>query len=525
MKHRHLVLLFSGLSIAIGPAILEGQIPQQRVDLDAVYRLKDEGFRRSQVMELAEYLSDIHGPRLTGSPNIKAAADYVVGQMTKWGLSNVKLEPWGPFAPGWTNDRFVALALTPQAYPLIGYPKAWSPGTDAPVIAEAVMAIIETEEDFAKYRGKLRGKFVLTAPVSDVPALFTAPGRRYTDADLADMSKAPTLPPRRTASQRAALNRRRLQFFLKEEVAALIEPGRGSGGTVFVTSGVISNDPQDYIVPPQVVLAVEHYNRIARTLARNMPVTLEFDIRNTYHDADLNSFTVIGEIPGTDKADEVVMVGAHLDSWHTGTGATDNAIGVAIVLEAMRLVKAAGLKPRRTMRVALWTGEEQDLLGSIAYVDKHFGNAEKMELKPEHAKLSVYFNLDNGAGAIRGVFLQSNEAVAPIFQSWMEPFRNLGMTTLAIRDTAGTDHRSFDVVGLPAFQFIQDPLEYDARTHHSSMDVYDRLQPADAVQNAVIVASFAYHAAIADAMLPRKPLPKPQAWPRSRTTITSSGQF
>jgi Zn-dependent M28 family amino/carboxypeptidase len=260
---------------------------------------------------------------------------------------------------------------------------------------------------------------------------------------------------------------------------------------------------------PQIVLAVEHYNRLVRILEKKIPVTLELDVRNTFHDADLSAFNVVGEIVGSDRADELVMIGAHFDSWHGGTGATDNAAGSAVMMEAMRILKATGVPLRRTVRVALWTGEENGLLGSRAYVTRYLADRQTQATKPAHAGFSVYFNVDNGTGAIRGVNLQGNEAIAPVFKAWMEPFRNIGMTTLSIRSSGGTDHLSFDAVGLPGFQFIQDPIEYDSRTHHSSMDVYDRLQAGDLMQNAVIVAAFAYHAANRDAVLPRKPQPRP----------------
>jgi Zn-dependent M28 family amino/carboxypeptidase len=278
---------------------------------------------------------------------------------------------------------------------------------------------------------------------------------------------------------------------------------------VFVQSGG-SRNPQDPPTIPQFVLAAEHYNRLVRILEKQIPVTLEFDVRNTFHDADQTAFNVIGEIDGSDRAHELVMIGAHFDSWHAGTGATDNAAGVAVVMEAMRILKTTGAGLRRTVRVALWTGEEHGLLGSRAYVDRHFADRATMALKPDHARLSGYFNVDNGTGAIRGLYLQRNEAIAPVFRAWMEPFHNLGMTTLTIRNTGGTDHQAFDAVGLPGFQFIQDDIEYDSRTHHSSMDEFDRIQAADLMQNAVIVAAFAYHSANRDALLPRKPLPRPQ---------------
>jgi carboxypeptidase Q len=491
----------------------------EKIDLDAIYRIKDEGLQRSKVMELEGYLTDVYGPRLTGSPNIKEAADWAQKTMKEWGLANVHLERF-PFGRGWQNQRFVAHALTPRAYPLIASPKAWTPGTTGPVSGEAVIAIISTEKDFETFRGKLRGKFVLATPMRDVPAQFEAPGHRYTDAELADLAKQPAARGRgrggRGNDAVQAFARRKTQFWIDEGVAAVLDASRGDGGTLFVQGGG-SRDPKDPPSPPQVVVAVEHYGRIARTLEKNIPVTLQMDIDNRFYDDDLNAFNVVAEIPGTDKADEVVMVGAHFDSWHTGTGATDNAAGSAVMMEAMRLLKVSGVKLRRTVRIGLWGGEEQGLLGSKEYVKAHYGDPATMQLKPEHATMAGYFNVDNGTGAIRGVYLQGNEAVAPTFQAWMEPFRNLGMTTLTIRNTGGTDHLSYDAVGLPGFQFIQDDVEYDSRTHHSNMDVYERIQANDMMRNAVIVASFAYNSANRDEKLPRKPLPKPAA-PAGRST-------
>jgi Zn-dependent M28 family amino/carboxypeptidase len=266
-----------------------------------------------------------------------------------------------------------------------------------------------------------------------------------------------------------------------------------------------------------VTLATEHYGRIWRTLEKNIPVTLQMDIDNKFFDADQNAFNVIAELPGTDKADEVVMIGGHFDSWHTGTGATDNAAGSAVMMEAMRILKVSGVKLRRTVRIGLWGGEEEGLLGSREYVKAHYGDPETMQLKPEHAKFAGYFNVDNGTGLIRGVYLQGNEAVAPIFTQWMEPFRNLGMETLTIRNTGGTDHLSYDAVGLPGFQFIQDEIEYNSRTHHSNMDMYERVQPNDMMRNAVIVATFVMNTANRDDKLPRKPLPKAQPRPARGT--------
>jgi hypothetical protein len=510
------VLLAAALVTALPVAAAD-----ERVDLDAIYRIKEEGFQRSQVMAIASYLTDVHGPRLTGSPNIRAAAEWTLKQLAEWGIASARLEPWGPFGRGWTNERTVVHAVSPQSYPIIAYSKAWAPGTEGPVRGEVVAAPIESEKDFETYRGRLRGRIVFMQPARDVTAWFTPPGRRLSDEDLRELATEndhrreaqPRRPP-----QDQGFARRRLQFYKDEGAIAVVETGRvGDGGTVFATGA--TRDSKLAVDIPQIVMAVEHYGRILRTLERGIPVVLEIDLRNRFVDGDANAFNIIADLPGTDRADELVMIGAHFDSWHTGTGATDNAAGSAVMLEALRILKASGLRLRRTVRLALWTGEEQGLLGSRAYVREHFADPETMQLKPGHAKLSAYFNVDNGTGAIRGVYLQGNEAVAPIFAAWMEPFRNLGMTTLSIRDTIGTDHLAFNAVGLPGFQFIQDPIEYSSRTHHSNMDVYERLQAPDMKQNAVIVAAFAYHAANREGLLPRKPLPPPQ---RRQPTTTAT---
>jgi hypothetical protein len=308
---------------------------------------------------------------------------------------------------------------------------------------------------------------------------------------------------------------KRNAFLVAEGVVAVLEPanGRGDSGSLLVGGGG-SRNPKDPPVPPQLAVATEHYNRLARMLSRNQPVTLEVDVRNTFHDADLTMYNIVAEIPGTDKADEVVMLGAHFDSWHTGTGSVDNASGSAVMLEAMRILKQSGVRLRRTVRMGLWTGEEQGLIGSRMYVRNHFADPADMKPKPEHAKLAGYFNMDNGTGQYRGVYLQGNEAVAPIFRAWMAPFENIGMTHLTIRNTGGTDHLSFNNVGLPGFQFIQDPVQYSSRTHHSNLDLYDQLIASDLMKNAVITAAFVYHTANREHVLPRKPMPRPVAPPR-----------
>jgi carboxypeptidase Q len=500
------------------------------LDYDAIYRIKDEALNRSQVMETLSYLTDVHGPRLTNSPNMRAAAAWAKQRLESYGLANVALEAWGPFGRGWVNERMVAAMTAPQSFPLLAFPKAWTPGTDGPVKGDAVLAIIDKAEEFEKWKGKLKGRIVLVSASREVPSFFASPTRRWEEKALTDLTKPPMDPSRRgrfggpggpggPGATTADFRKQRMAFLIKEGALALVEmsPGdRGDNGAVRVQAppeGESQRQTTDAPVLPQIVVAGEHYGRLLRLLDKKIPVALEIDVKNRFVDTDLNSLNVIAELPGTDKADEIVMIGAHFDSWHAGTGATDNGVSSAVMIEAMRILKAAGLKPRRTIRMGLWTGEEQGLLGSRAYVKQHFADRTDMVLKPEHAKLAAYFNMDNGGGAFRGVYLQGNEAVSPIFEAWMKPFANLGMNTLTIRPTSGTDHLAFDAVGLPGFQFVQDPLEYSSRTHHTNLDVYERAIADDLTQNAIIIATWAYHAAMRDQPLPRKPLPKPTPAP------------
>ena len=535
---------------------------------DPIARIRDEGMNRSQVMQTLSYLSDVIGPRLTASPGMKRANDWTRDQLTKWGLQNAHLEAWGPFGRGWTLKRFSAQVSEPTAFPVIAYPKAWSPGI-APLTADVVYVDARSEADLEKYRGKLKGKIVLTSPTREVPAHFDPLGTRLNEKDLLTLADAPE--PRQTGPGRANFGNAtsafrtallftnvKMRFFDQEGAAVLIDPSRGGdGGTIFVQSatvvppateptptttgfprGIPPYDKSQPKVIPQLVMAIEHYNRIVRMLQAGEPVKMSVDLAVAWQDQDLNGYNTIAEIPGTDLKDEIVMLGGHMDSWHSGTGATDNAAGVSVAMEAVRIIQALGLKPRRTIRVALWTGEEQGLLGSRAYVAEHFGtlqtpttsaapatgpNANAMGggggngngaapgpvlvTKPEYDKLSGYFNLDNGTGKIRGVYMQGNESVRTIFRQWLAPFRDMGAATLTISNTGGTDHQSFDGIGLPGFQFIQDDIEYDTRTHHSNQDVFDRIQADDMKEAATIMAAFVYQTAMRDQKLPRKPAP------------------
>jgi carboxypeptidase Q len=507
---------------------------QEKVDLETISRIRYEGFRDSKVMEYATGLMDSIGERLTGSPNMKRANEWTRDQLTAMGLSNAHLEPWGPFGRGWANQYVNARMMTPDIAPLIVYAKAWTPGTNGVVTGKCIRVTIEKKEDFDKYRGKLAGMILLTGPDAEVKPITEAPYKRLTDDELAKTSEYEIpgeRPPFRVAAfvKRQQFVKEMNQFFADEKVLAVIDHSRGTagGGTVFVQSGGSYKTGETTTIP-QLTMASEHWSRIARLLQQKKDVTLELNVVNTFYDDDPMQYDTIAEIPGGDKKDEVVMLGAHLDSWHAGTGATDNGAGTIVMMEAVRILKALDIKPRRTIRIGLWSGEEEGLLGSQGYVEQHFGSRPPMDdpnmkgmptllrreaglvtVKPEQAKVSAYFNVDNGSGKIRGIYLQENEAVAPIFDAWMKPFKDLGMTTISMRNTGGTDHLSFDAVGIPGFQFIQDPIEYETRTHHSNMDVYDRLQPDDLKQISVIVASFVYEAAMRDQMLPRKPIEKP----------------
>ena len=521
---------------------------------DPIARIREEGLTRSHVMETLSYLTDVIGPRLTGSPNMKRANDWTRDQLAKWGLQNAHLESWGPFGRGWALKSFSAEVIEPQEIALIAYPKAWSPGANIP-LGDVVYFDAKDEAGFASFKGRLQGKIVLLGSSAEVEAHFEAQATRLTEKQLLDLADA-GMPGREGRAltpgllefiKSRVLAAKKLQFISNEGAALVVFPSNGDGGTLFVDAATVPHDldmsspiatvrslffgdEQPYklnVKPPvpQIVLSVEQYNRIMRMIAAGEKVRMKVALATEFSKDQQLGYNTIAEIPGSDKADEIVMVGGHMDSWHSGTGATDNGAGVAAAMEAVRIIQALGLKPRRTIRIALWSGEEQGLLGSQAYVAQHFGKpdneskdetfmrlvrggiAAKIARGPEYDKLSAYYNLDNGTGRIRGVYLQSNEAVRPIFRRWLQPFRDLDASTLTASDTDGTDHLSFDAIGLPGFQFIQDEIVYDTRTHHSNQDVFDRIQAGDMKQAATIMAAFIYNTAMLDEKLPRKKNP------------------
>ena len=510
---------------------------EEKVDLAVINKIKTEAFQNSQVMDHEFYLSDVYGPRLTNSPGHRAAADFVVKRLQEYGLTNVHLEKWGPFGQSWKCTRFTATMLEPGFSPLIGMPLAWTPGTGGPVRGEPILAVIKTEADFAQYKGKLKGKVVMTMEPKEVLPITEPLSRRWTQAELDDRANnidplgrglfgpppaaaggrggrrgaAAAAPTDRTAAERFRNN---FNQFLKDEGALVVlQYGyNGDGGTVFAAAGG-SRDPKDPVPPPMAAVTPEHYNRIARLLEKKIPTTLEFDIAAQMLNDTQDSFNVIGEIQGGSKKDELVMLGGHLDSWHGGTGATDNATGCSVAIEAVRILKTLKLPMDRTVRIALWSGEEEGLLGSIAYVQEHFAKRDTMEKKAEYAKLSAYYNDDSGTGKFRGINTGGNDMAKPIFEAWLAPFHDLGATVVvggagvANRAPGGTDHTSFTWIGLPGFGFLQDPVEYQSRTHHSNMDVFDRVQAADVMQASAIMASVVYHTATRPEMMPRVPPP------------------
>jgi len=521
------------------------ELPQparENLDYTVYQRIRSEGLAHSHVMDFASALMDGIGPRLTGSPNLHRANEWTRDQLAAMGCSNAHLEDWGEFGMGWQQLNTWVRMTSPDTAVFIAQAAPWSPSSNGAVNGQAIWVHVADEKDFDQYKGKLAGKIVLLGDMREVNPVDKPLFTRMDDKDLAKVADFPLEKPKSFSERMPDYAKRRIllektgKFLASEHALGIILPSRdgrdngGSGGTIFDDGslGWFTYKREHAIPLPVVVTAIESYGRVYRLLKANVPVSIEMNVDVKYFGDHEHGFDTIAEIPGTDLKlkEEVVMVGGHLDSWAAATGATDNGAGTVVAMEVMRILNALQVKPRRTIRIALWTGEEQGLFGSAGYVRQHFGYvplstapdqleqpdwlrkpAGPLVVKPEQPKISGYFNVDNGTGKILGIYLQENAAVAPIFAQWMEPLKDLGVTTITDRNTTGTDHESFDAVGIPGFQFIQDRLDYGSRTHHSNMDTYERLQPADLAQAAIVEAIFVYNAAMRDQMLPRKPLP------------------
>ncbi len=500
---------------------------QDKVDENLNKLIRKYGMDQSKVMQHAQKLTDVYGPRLTGSDMTDKAVAWAVDELKKMGLQNVHTEAWGPFGRGWELRHFEIHCEGPNYFPIIGYPKAWSPSTNGQINGEVIYLDAANDADLAKYKGKLKGKIVLLDTIRDVKEWFDPSATRFTAEQLLEMANSPKPAP--SGSGRnfprnfgfGGMTAKLWNLIYDEQPLAVLDRSfKGDEGTVFVSGararqGARVQD-KDAQVLPQVTISIEHYNRIFRLVKANIPVNVSLDLKTEYTNPDGMEYNIIAEIPGSEKKDEIVMFGAHFDSWHTATGATDNGAGSAVMIEVARIlmetIKESGIPPKRTLRIALWTGEEQGLLGSRAYANQHLVRRDSsntvVEIKPEQGKISAYYNLDNGTGKIRGVYLQGNDQVTNTFRSWLDAFKDLGATTLTLQNTGGTDHLSFDAVGVPGFQFIQDEISYMAKTHHSNMDNYDHLLGYDLKQAATIIASFVMHTAQRGDLLPRKEQPK-----------------
>lgn len=519
--------------------------PPDGADTAMLNRIWLEGTNNSRVMEHLSWLTDVFGPRIPGSPAYKRAADWAVQRFAELGLAGAVIEPAGEFGLGWSCDHISAHMTAPSYMPILAYPRPWSGGTKGKISGSPVFAVLSSKADMEKFRGKLKGAIVFLKEPRPVLPNFNAPAKRLDDKDLREIQNTPipVKPAKPDGSKPdGGLKWEELEeFFKNEEVGVLVQPSSGSRsdfGTVKVDA--YEGNGKELVTrgqSPRIIMAAEQYNRICRIMDLKVPVTLEIEVRTTIYDADTQGYNVTAEIPGTDKKDELVMLGGHLDSWTGGTGAVDDAAGCAVAMEAVRILKALGVKPRRTIRAAFWTGEEEGFYGSRGYVARHFGDTDKQSLakmdfdaleknwrnplgdsrkllaKPDYAKISGYFNYDNGSGRIRGIYIQENFQVRPIFEEWMKPLKDLGVTTIALQNTEGTDHLPFDYIGIPGFQFIQDPLDYFPGLHHTNQDVYDHAVPEDIVQSAIVMAYFVYQTAMREDMLPRKPLRIPVEMP------------
>ena len=506
-----------------------GRVTFAQADIETINKIKNEGLSNSKVMDIAFHLTDASGPRLTNSPGYFRAANWAKDELTKMGLVNAALEPWGDFGTGWEQTRCYVAMTAPYYTPIVAIPRAWTGSTSGKKAISSEVILINAKDSaelYQNYSGKIKGKIVMLYSTDTLHPSFTPDGARLADSSLEKMANAKPDTGRgggnrnfnnNTAQmnarrQQQALQRQMGDFYKQEQPALVLSiNGRGNDGTVFVQNGgSYAKDAENNYA--WVMLSSDDYLRIQRIVMSGQKVEIEANVKTKFYDKDIKGYNVVAEIPGTDPVlkDEIVMIGGHLDSWHGATGATDNGAGSAVMIEVMRIIKTLGLQPKRTIRIALWSGEEEGLLGSRGYVKNHFADPADMVLKPDHGKISAYYNLDNGSGKVRGIYLQGNKNAGPIFEKWLAPFNELGAKTITINNTGGTDHQSFDAVGIPGFQFIQDPLEYDTRTHHTNMDTYDHLVPEDLKQAATIIAAFVFNTAQLDEKIPRKDLPKPR---------------
>lgn len=511
MKYMEIRIIKNILRASLLFVLLIVSSGHEPVDLDMVHRIRQEGLNNSQIRDISFQLTDVIGPRLSGSTGLKNAYKWTSEQMEKWGLSNVEVSPWGDFGWGWDNERFYIAMTEPYYQHLIAVPRPWTRGTGREIVTSPVLVDIRDDSDFDKYKGKLKGAVVVT-PVTSEPELSFEPlASRRDDDELQRLAMYPEVrspdyghPLRQQTdwfSQRS-FSRKITEFFEEEGVLAVLS---ASG-----TYGVVRSHGRGYDVNMEpgitrVDMTFEHYGRIVRLLEAGVEVELELDIKNRFHYDDLKGYNVLAEIPGTDPVlkDEVVIIGGHLDSWHAGTGGNDNASGVAVMMEVMRIFRALEVQPRRTIRIALWGGEEQGLHGSRNYVREHYFDHAEGGRKPDYDNFSAYYNVDNGSGKIRGIYLQENDALRPVFESWFKPLEDLGVSTVTLRRTGSTDHVVFDSAGLPGFQFIQDRLDY-GRAYHTNMDTFERMQLGDMMQAATVVAVVVYHTAMREEKLPRK---------------------
>jgi hypothetical protein len=537
----------------------EPQPSTESLDLGMYARIREEGFNHSHIMEYASALFDDIGPRLTGSPNLAKANAWTRDQLTSMGCTNAHLESWGDFGMGWRQISTSVDMVTPDNAVFIAQATPWSPPTPGSLTAEVIaVPQLKEEKDFDAWKGKLAGKIILYGKAPEIHPDPAPLLQHYDENKLTQIYQYPldgntdeqhvfSGGPKfwEDAFKKINFKAQVAKFFAEQHAAALLVTGWGGDGGMFRDDNTEQMGAEVYLPDhkqpiPSAVLSSENFGRVSRLLEHRVPVTVSVTINTEFTGDHEQGYNTIGEIPGADPnlKDQLVMVGGHLDSWIAGTGATDDGAGAIIAMEAMRILTAVHVQPRRTIRIGLWSGEEQGEFGSLGYLHEHFGTiglstkpdelavpaflrerVGPLKVKPEHALISGYFNLDNGGGKLLGIYAENNAAMVPIFNQWMAPLKDLEVTTVSMRNTGSTDHESFNEVGIPGFQFIQDPRDYETRSLHSNQDVYERLSPSDLKQAAVVEAIFVYNTAMRDQMLPRIPLPVPELYDKQRQPL------